>query len=147
MKIKKLFIYISLVFLISCTKPDLITNDMKKIYLGDLKGKWIVINYWADWCPPCIKEIPELNSLNEKHSEVLRVFLYNFDKLEGEELKEQLFKIKASVPSITTDPQTIYNFETPEALPVTFIINKEGNLSSILKGPQTLEELEKILNL
>ena len=106
-----------------------------------------VINYWADWCPPCIKEIPELNALNEKHKDNLKVFLYNFDRLEGKELEEQLIKIKAEVPSIITDPQTIYNFSVPDALPVTFIIDKEGKLSSVRNGPQTLEDIEKILNL
>jgi hypothetical protein len=67
--------------------------------------------------------------------------------LEGKELEEQLIKIKAEVPSIITDPQTIYNFSVPDALPVTFIIDKEGKLSSVLNGPQTLEGIEKILNL
>ena len=111
------------------------------------RGKWVVINYWADWCPPCIKEIPELNKLNAKYSNELNVFLFNFDRLEGEELKNQLKKIDAKVPSLITDPQSIYNFTIPESLPVTFVINKKGELSNILQGPQTLEEMEKVLNL
>tara|TARA_B100001093_G_scaffold104218_1_gene96398 strand:+ start:437 stop:1003 length:567 start_codon:yes stop_codon:yes gene_type:complete len=147
MNLKKISLYIFIFLLMSCSDPDLVTNKNKKIFLDDLKGQWIVINYWADWCPPCIKEIPELNALNEKHKDNLKVFLYNFDRLEGKELEEQLIKIKAEVPSIITDPQTIYNFSVPDALPVTFIIDKEGKLSSVLNGPQTLEGIEKILNL
>ena len=146
MKLKKISVYAFIFILISCAKPDLVTSNNKKIFLDDLYGKWVVINYWADWCPPCIKEIPELNKLNAKYSDELNVFLFNFDRLEGEELKNQLRKIDAKVPSLVTDPQSIYNFTIPESLPVTFVINKKGELSNILQGPQTLEELEKVLN-
>ena len=147
MKLKKISVYAFIFILISCAKPDLVTSDNKKIFLDDLYGKWVVINYWADWCPPCIKEIPELNKLNAKYSDELNVFLFNFDRLEGEELKNQLRKIDAKVPSLVTDPQSIYNFTIPESLPVTFVINKNGEVSNILQGPQTLEEMEKVLNL
>ena len=147
MKLKKISVYAFIFILISCAKPDLVTSDSKKIFLDDLYGKWVIINYWADWCPPCIKEIPELNKLNAKYSDELNVFLFNFDRLEGEELTNQLKKIDAKVPSLITDPQSIYNFTIPESLPVTFVINKKGELSNILKGPQTLEEMEKVLNL
>ena len=147
MKLKKISVYAFIFILISCVKPDFVTSDNKKIFLDDLYGKWVVINYWADWCPPCIKEIPELNKLNAKYSDELNVFLFNFDRLEGEELKNQLRKIDAKVPSLVTDPQSIYNFTIPESLPVTFVINKKGELSNILQGPQTLEEMEKVLNL
>ena len=147
MKLKKISVYAFIFILISCAKPDLVTSNNKKIFLDDLYGKWVVINYWADWCPPCIKEIPELNKLNAKYSDELNVFLFNFDRLQGEELKNQLRKIDAKVPSLVTDPQSIYNFTIPESLPVTFVINKKGELSNILQGPQTLEEMEKVLNL
>ena len=147
MKLKKISVYAFIFILISCAKPDLVTSNNKKIFLDDLYGKWVVINYWADWCPPCIKEIPELNKLNAKYSDELNVFLFNFDRLEGEELKNQLRKIDAKVPSLVTDPQSIYNFTIPESLPVTFVINKKGEVSNILQGPQTLEEMEKGLNL
>ena len=146
MKLKKISVYAFIFILISCAKPDLVTSNNKKIFLDDLYGKWVVINYWADWCPPCIKEIPELNKLNAKYSDELNVFLFNFDRLEGEELKNQLRKIDAKVPSLVTDPQSIYNFTIPESLPVTFVINKKGELSNILQGPQPLEKLEKALN-
>ena len=130
-----------------CAQPDLLTSENKKIFLDDFKGKWILINYWADWCPPCIKEIPELNKLNSLYDDQVAVFLFNFDRLEGEELRKQLSKIKAEVPSLITDPQLIYDYDVPDALPVTFVIDKEGKLSSVLKGPQTLEDIKDVLNL
>ena len=136
-----------LLLLFACQKNDIEVFNGSNTNLTKLEGSWVVINYWADWCAPCIKEIPELNKLNAKYSNELNVFLFNFDRLEGEELKTQLQKINAEVPSLITDPQNIYSYTIPESLPVTFVINKKGELSNILQGPQTLEEMEKVLNL
>ena len=147
MHYKKLLAYVLISLFLGCSQPDLLTSENKKVYLDDLRGKWILINYWADWCPPCIKEIPELNKLNSQFGDQVSVFLFNFDRLEGNELKKQLLKIKAEIPSLISDPQLIYNYDVPDALPVTFVIDKEGKLSMTLKGPQTLEEIKEALNL
>ncbi len=147
MHYKKLLAYVLISLFLGCSQPDLLTSENKKVYLDDLRGKWILINYWADWCPPCIKEIPELNKLNSQFGDQVSVFLFNFDRLEGDELRKQLLKIKAEIPSLISDPQLIYNYDVPDALPVTFVIDKEGKLSMTLKGPQTLEEIKEALNL
>ena len=144
---KKLLDYVLISLFLGCSQPDLLTSENKKVYLDDLRGKWILINYWADWCPPCIKEIPELNKLNSQFGDQVSVFLFNFDRLEGDELRKQLLKIKAEIPSLISDPQLIYNYDVPDALPVTFVIDMEGKLSMTLKGPQTLEEIKEALNL
>jgi thiol-disulfide isomerase/thioredoxin len=144
---KKLLAYVLISLFLGCSQPDLLTSENKKVYLDDLRGKWILINYWADWCPPCIKEIPELNKLNSQFGDQVSVFLFNFDRLEGDELRKQLLKIKAEIPSLISDPQLIYNYDVPDALPVTFVIDMEGKLSMTLKGPQTLEEIKEALNL
>jgi len=131
----------------SCSKPDLAVFDAKGVYLDDLKGKWVVFNYWADWCPPCIKEIPELNKLQSNFPEDLKIFLINFDFLEGDELELQLKKFNVQVDSLLTDPSIIYDWIIPENLPVTFIVNKEGELEHTLVGPQTEEEIINLLSL
>jgi len=145
---KSIFNNFLIIFLLfSCSKPDLNVFEGKGVFLDDLKGKWIVFNYWADWCPPCIKEIPELNSLQSNFSDDLKVFLINFDMLEGEELKQQLEKFNVQVDSLLTDPSIIYDWVIPENLPVTFIINKTGDLEFTLVGPQTEEEIINLLSL
>ena len=145
---KTIFIYLAIIFLFfSCSKPDLRVFEGDNVFLSDLKGKWIIFNYWADWCPPCIKEIPELNNLQRNYSNKLKVFLINFDMLEGEELNQQLKKFNVKVDSLLSDPSTIYNWVIPENLPVTFIINKNGDLEHTLVGPQTEEEIISLLSL
>tara|TARA_B100001248_G_scaffold24678_2_gene16160 strand:+ start:4475 stop:4915 length:441 start_codon:yes stop_codon:yes gene_type:complete len=145
---KTIFIYLAIIFLFfSCSKPGLRVFEGDNVFLSDLKGKWIIFNYWADWCPPCIKEIPELNNLQRNYSNKLKVFLINFDMLEGEELNQQLKKFNVKVDSLLSDPSTIYKWVIPENLPVTFIINKNGDLEHTLVGPQTEEEIISLLSL
>ena len=145
---KTIFIYLAIIFLFfSCSKPDLRVFEGDNVFLSDLKGKWIIFNYWADWCPPCIKEIPELNNLQRNYSNKLKVFLINFDMLEGDELNQQLKKFNVKVDSLLSDPSTIYKWVIPENLPVTFIINKNGDLEHTLVGPQTEEEIISLLSL
>ena len=145
---KTIFIYLAIIFLFfSCSKPDLRVFEGDNVFLSDLKGKWIIFNYWADWCPPCIKEIPELNNLQRNYSNKLKVFLINFDMLEGEELNQQLKKFNVKVDSLLSDPSTIFNWTIPENLPVTFIINKNGDLEHTLVGPQTEVEIISLLSL
>ena len=140
----KIFFILSLC---SCSNYDLKVFEGKSLHLEDLKGKWIIFNYWADWCPPCIKEIPELNNLDKNFSEDLKVFLINFDLLEGEELKQQLERFNVSVDSLLSDPSEIFKWVVPENLPVTFIVNKEGELEHTLIGPQTEKEIIDLLSL
>ena len=133
--------------LLACSQGDIEIHEQSNMSKKDFEGSWIVLNYWADWCPPCIKEIPELNNLQSNFSDDLKVFLINFDMLEGEELKQQLEKFNVQVDSLLTDPSIIYDWVIPENLPVTFIVNRKGELELTLVGPQTEEEIIKLLSL
>ena len=115
--------------------------------LEDLKEKKTVINFWADWCPPCIKEIPELNALYEEKKDELNVYLFHFDELTGAELDEQLVRFDARIPSLLTSPYEIFGIDIPETLPVTVIIDRDLNVKEVLRGPQTKESIIQRLEL
>ena len=135
-----------LFFLLSCSNYELSFHNQKGKNLKDLEGKWTVINYWADWCPPCINEIPELHNLDKNHEDI-QVFLFNFDRLEGEELNEQMVRFNITLPALITNPQDFYDMVIPEALPVSYLINPNLQLVETLNGPQTeMSFLEVIKN-
>ena len=143
--ISKLFILISVICLSACSDPDYEIYNDSSGYIQDLQGKWVVINYWADWCPPCIKEMPELTSFYNENKEEVYDFAYNFDGLKGEELQEQIARFKVKVPSMLTDPGELFGWNLPDSLPATFIIDPSGVTKEILIGPQTKETLEKVI--
>ena len=57
--------------------------------LAQTRGEWLLINYWAEWCKPCIEEIPELNEFAQLNANRARVLMVNFDGASGETLREQ----------------------------------------------------------
>ena len=138
---KKLLAYVFLSLFLGCAKPDLYTSDNKKIFLDDLKGKWILINYWADWCPPCLKEMPELVNFAESNPDI-EVFAYNFDRLEPEYLDPLILRFGVDIPSITSHPREIWGIESPLILPATYFIRPGGEIALSLLTPQTEESLQ-----
>jgi thiol-disulfide isomerase/thioredoxin len=108
--------------------------------IADYKGRWLVVNYWAQWCKPCIKEIPELNALDAKYPQVA-VLGVNFDGITGPELEAQKEKLGISFTVLEQDPSGVLGVVIPSVLPATFIVNPDGQLVHSLVGPQTLESL------
>ena len=133
-----------LILIISCQKADIDLHNSKGMVSENLKGQWIMINYWADWCPPCLKEMPELVSFASANKDV-QVFAFNFDQLDGEDLDYEINKFGVDIPSILTHPRDIWGIESPATLPATYFINPEGEIVQSLFRPQTQESLEDVL--
>jgi thiol-disulfide isomerase/thioredoxin len=110
--------------------------------LSSLRGQWVVINYWAKWCKPCIKEIPELNELDRKYSQIT-VLGVNYDGATGEELATQLTDLGVEFAMLAEDPAADLNLPRPVVLPTTIILDPEGNVSQTLIGPQTMASLAR----
>ena len=134
-----------LLIVISCQNNDIEIFNGSDTNLNKLNGNWIVINYWADWCAPCIKEIPELNDFAKENNDLL-VFTFNFDQLDEDDLKPVAKKFNIEVPSIVTHPRDIWGIQTPPAVPATFFINPDGNLALSLFRPQTKDDLNVIFS-
>ena len=133
-----------LLLLFACQKNDIEVFNGSNTNLDKLQGNWVVINYWADWCAPCIKEIPELNEFANENKDIL-VFTFNFDELDQEDLAPVANKFNIKVPSLVTHPRDIWGIQTPPAVPATFFINPNGELSLSLFRPQTKDALNSIL--
>jgi thiol-disulfide isomerase/thioredoxin len=110
------------------------------LQLEQYAGRWVVINYWATWCKPCIQEIPELNALDEQYPQVT-VLGVNYDGASGDELTRQAQDLGIAFTMLTTDPATALGVPRPAVLPTTLIIGPDGVLRQTLVGPQTLQSL------
>jgi len=143
-RIKTVFLLIFLVVLSGCTSPKFEFSSGEIKSLSAFEGQWLLINYWAVWCKPCIKEIPELNLLNEMSE--MSVIGYDFDDSQGDVLINQVRKMGIQFPVVTQNPADIYQQATPSALPATMLINPQGNLVTWLYGPQTQESINNIIS-
>ena len=136
----KIITLISVIVLTGCQKFDIDVYNGPDTSLENLKGKWVVINYWADWCPPCLKEMPELVNFANANPDI-NVYAFNYDELEISELKPQLKKFSVDIPSIISHPRDIWGIKTPQTIPATYFINTDGELGLSLFKPQTEETL------
>lgn len=109
---------------------------------GDYRGDWVVINYWAEWCKPCIDEIPELNELQETRPDVT-VLGVNYDGVTGAELRRQSSALGIEFEILAEDPATALGVSRPTVLPTTYVVDPRGRVSERLVGPQTLESLSR----
>jgi thiol-disulfide isomerase/thioredoxin len=130
--------------LFGCQKNDIDVFNGKDTSFEKLKGKWVIVNYWADWCAPCIKELPELFEFAEENNEVL-VYVFNFDELDAEDLAPVAQRFNLKLPSLISHPREIWGIETPPAVPATFFINPEGVVVESLFRPQTKDTLNNVL--
>jgi thiol-disulfide isomerase/thioredoxin len=122
--------------LFACARHD---GAAPEADLQALRGQWVVINYWAQWCKPCIEEIPQLNALDSTYDQVT-VLGVNYDGAEGADLAQQREALGVTFASVA-DPAAQLGTTRPTVLPTTLIVDPQGRLTDTLLGPQTLESL------
>lgn len=141
---------ISLVFLLiigGCSKPDALDAFGQPISLKDIRGKWILLNYWADWCQPCRSEIPVLNHLSQTYSREVAVLAINFDQLPNEKLQQFIKTNDIHYSVLTKDLGAVFGIRNISTLPATFVISPDGHIVKELYGEQTEQELLAIMQL
>jgi thiol-disulfide isomerase/thioredoxin len=122
--------------LAACSPTEPPANELQ---LKRFAGQWVVINYWAIWCKPCIQEIPELNALARLPG--VTVLGVNFDGTSGAELAQQIEQLGISFPVLGTDPAAQLGVPRPVVLPTSLVLDTGGELRDTLVGPQTLATL------
>ena len=135
-----------LLALAGCTQPQWTDHRGDQLGAADLDGRWLVVNYWAEWCAPCRKELPELNALDQV-SDQLRVLGIHFDGYQGEQLRSMSDEMGITFSVVGYDFAEAYGLALPSVLPTTYIIDPQGELRHTLQGPQTEQELLALLPL
>jgi len=118
----------------------------KEHKLGDQKGKWVIINYWATWCPPCVEEIPELIFFHDKHkAKDAIVWGVNFEDIAEKKVKAFLEDYMVSYPILLAEPGRRSYFGPIMGLPTTYFISPDGELVHTRVGQVSVEYIESVM--
>lgn len=109
------------------------------------RGKWVVVNYWATWCRPCIHEMPAISGFVKDHADVDAIGLA-FQDADPADLKAFLSKHPVSYPVAKVDPvHPPSAFAAPLALPTTYLIAPDGSVAWSHVGPIKPADLEQAM--
>jgi thiol-disulfide isomerase/thioredoxin len=111
--------------------------------LADYRGKWVLVNYWATWCPPCLDEIPELISLhNAHHDKDLLVIGIAMDSGSNKKVADFAQAHGISYPVVMGDRKVTAQIGAVEVLPVSYLYNPQGEQVSYQAGGVTRASIE-----
>ncbi len=129
-------------------KPDLIVTTLggQKFDLAAHKGKWVIVNYWATWCSPCLKELPDISAFVAKHKDKVTAIGLDYEDSPKADVEKFLSKHPLSYPvaqiNIDNPPKA---FDTPKGLPNTYVIAPDGTVAKAFLGPITSRDLANII--
>jgi thiol-disulfide isomerase/thioredoxin len=122
---------------------DLKDTSGKRHRLADYKGSWVVLNYWATWCVPCIQEIPEIADFQRAHPEVT-VLGIAIDAEDVPKTKAFAAKVGHTYPLVISDDRVEKQLAPVKGLPTTRIFDPQGRLVYDKLGRVTRKSLEAI---
>ncbi|CAM4398433.1 TlpA family protein disulfide reductase [Paenibacillus alkaliterrae] len=114
--------------------------------LASLKGKPVLINFWASWCGPCRKEAPELVRLYDKYKSEIEIYAVNLtsdDSLKGAIAFSKRYQF--SFPVLLDEQGEVSKLYKVRSIPTTYFIDGSGKIMNVVTGAVSPETLEKLI--
>ncbi|MDP2029996.1 MAG: TlpA disulfide reductase family protein [Thiobacillus sp.] len=113
--------------------------------LSGYKGKWVLVNYWATWCPPCLEEIPDLIALHENKKNNLVVLGVALDYRNAKQVTDFADGLLVNYPIVLGNPRITNQIGPVQGLPTTYLFNPEGKMVAQQVGGITRQAVESYL--
>lgn len=128
----------------------LLNQDDKPISLADYHGKVVFLNFWATWCPPCQREMPEIQKLSEKYQNsediaILTVVMPGGQEMDAAGIKKFLKEKGFTMPVIFDDGRLSSSFQIT-SLPTTYMFDRDGNVYGSVVGQLSSDMMENIID-
>ena len=115
--------------------------------LSEYLGKWVVVNYWATWCPPCLEEMPELQAFHDQHADKDGVVIgINTEVMDMDSIKAFLDDYFITYPNYHSGPLLSSELGNIPGLPTTFLVSPQGTLEARQVGGVTRELIENFID-
>jgi len=120
--------------------------DGKTHTLSEYRGKWVIVNFWATTCPPCVKEMPELSDFHDHHKDRDAVVLgMNFEEIKPSWMRRFMDSVHVTYPILPWGTLPATPFGLVIALPTTYIVAPDGRLVAHQVGPMTAADIEAFI--
>ena len=129
--------------------PDFKLQDLQGqiLSLGDFKGKVVLLNFWATWCPPCRAEIPDfVEAYNQYKDKGMVIIGLSVDQMSAEDLLSFVAGHKMSYPIAFATQDVIEDYKPGNYIPSTIFIDKQGQIRHKKVGAISKEELLKVFD-
>ena len=147
-----LFAVMMIVFSSACVfgqegrAPQLVLKDVngRTVRLRDYRGKVVVINFWATWCPPCRAEMPDLVRLQREYArQGLQIIGITYPPETKTRVQRFARSLKVNYPIVLGTRQIRARFSSEEVLPLTVVIDRDGKVNDIIRGILLPEEFDE----
>jgi peroxiredoxin len=114
------------------------------VRLSDYRGKVVVINFWATWCPPCRAEMPDLVKLQREYGKAgLQIIGISYPPQKKSRVARFAKSLKVNYPIALGTRELKARYSSDETLPLTVVIDRDGKVSEIISGILLREEFDE----